>query len=195
MKTIVWDVDDVLNDLMRVWLEQEWRVSHPECQLTFDELTSNPPHQLLKTTKEDYLLSLDRFRSSGGFSSLEPLPEVQEWFQAFGARYRHMALTAVPRDKASLSAEWVIRHFGDWIRVFHFVPSIRKTDSFPAYDLNKGEVFQRLKEEAVFIDDNEENVADAEKAGFPALLMPRPWNKAKGNVQTALKALSDLVTA
>ena len=49
MKTVIWDVDDVLNDLMRCWFEKSWLLSHPECTLTYEDLTQNPP------SKEGYL--------------------------------------------------------------------------------------------------------------------------------------------
>ena len=45
MLTLAWDVDDVLNDLMQVWLEEAWLPAHPECNVTYRDLTSNPPHR------------------------------------------------------------------------------------------------------------------------------------------------------
>ena len=36
MKTIVWDVDDVLNDLMRDWLTQWWMPAHPETKIDYE---------------------------------------------------------------------------------------------------------------------------------------------------------------
>ncbi len=51
MKTIVWDIDDVLNDLTRAWFETAWLPAHRECRLTYEELKVNPPHELLGTSE------------------------------------------------------------------------------------------------------------------------------------------------
>ena len=42
MVTIVWDVDDVLNDLMYQWFTHCW-LRGPGCKLSFEELNANPP--------------------------------------------------------------------------------------------------------------------------------------------------------
>ena len=59
LKTIAWDVDDVLNNLMRAWFEEKWLIDHPECNLLYEGLTENPPHRLLETNVDNYLKSLD----------------------------------------------------------------------------------------------------------------------------------------
>ena len=71
MKTIVWDVDDVLNNLMQSWLETAWLPAHPACQITYRLLTENPPHHLLGISKIEYLQSLDDFRLNR-FGQLKP---------------------------------------------------------------------------------------------------------------------------
>src|SRR5579871_3024689 len=123
--TIVWDVDDVLNDLMRVWFEEEWRPKHPGCVLDYEGILDNPPHTLLGVDLADYQRSLDSFRLSGVYSKLKPGPEVRDWFVRRGHDFHHLALTATPLACASVSAEWVFRNFGKWIRSFQFIPSPR----------------------------------------------------------------------
>ena len=123
MLTIVWDVDDVLNNLMRTWFEEAWRPSHPACTVAYDQLRANPPHEVLDVTKSEYLASLDAFRDSGRAAALAPHPAILEWLAAHGHRYRHMALTARPLASAGSAADWVFRHFGNYIRCYGVVPS------------------------------------------------------------------------
>ena len=61
MLTLAWDVDDVLNNLMQVWLEEAWLPVHPECSVTYRELTANPPHREIGASLDEYLASLDDF--------------------------------------------------------------------------------------------------------------------------------------
>src|SRR5262245_50873043 len=125
-KTIAWDVDDVLNDLMGAWVAAFCHTQGRECPGTSD-LTANPPHELLGIALSDYLADLDRFRRTA-YGTLTPVPEMLAWFERFGADYRHLAVTAVPLCAAPASAAWVLRHFGRWIRTFHVVPSLRVND-------------------------------------------------------------------
>jgi len=122
MLTIVWDVDDVLNDLMAAWFRQCWLPAHPDCRVTYAALRENPPHAVLGIEKAEYLLSLDRFRSSDGGRRLAPNPEILRWMGEHGHRFRHMALTARPLASAGDAAEWVFRHFGNYIRCYGVAP-------------------------------------------------------------------------
>jgi hypothetical protein len=190
--TIAWDVDDVLNDLTRVWLEQGWRAAHPECTTRYDQLTANPPHECVGATREEYLRSLDAFRLAR-FDALDPSSEVLAWLSRHGASCRHVALTATPRRAAPLSAAWVVRHFGHWIRVFAFVPSAREDDHFPAFNATKVEALDWLTGIDVLVDDSPVHVAAARAAGRSAVLVPRPWNGASGTIVDALDELSEIV--
>ena len=42
MKTIVWDVDDVLNDLMAAWFYEAWLPAHRDCTVTYAQIAQNP---------------------------------------------------------------------------------------------------------------------------------------------------------
>ncbi len=57
MRTIVWDVDDVLNNLTEHWLAG-WQAGHAGFALDYREITRNPPHELFGLTFEAYLESL-----------------------------------------------------------------------------------------------------------------------------------------
>lgn len=193
MKTIAWDVDDVLNDLMRSWLEQKWIKEHDNCKVRYSEIAENPPHRLLGISLEEYLSSLDEFRLSPLYQQMSPVREVVEWFSAYGTDFRHIALTAVPLIAASASAQWVFKHFGTWIRTFHFVPSKRQGQMLPEYERNKGDFLQWISKVDVLVEDSESNIASAEKAGCKGILMPQPWNKSKHTVEETLSMLLSLL--
>src|ERR1700743_2234746 len=116
MRTIVWDVDDVLNNLTELWFAR-WRRKHPECTLAYGDLRRNSPHELLGISFEDYLASLDEIRASvTAHEDLTPNAQIAEWLETHGHRYRHMALTARPPHAAAAAGAWVFGHFGKWIR-------------------------------------------------------------------------------
>ena len=188
LKTIVWDVDDVLNDLMRSWLLL-WCQKHPGCVIGYDDLKENPPHEVLAITLESYLQSLDAFRLSPAYQQMVPREDVRDWFLQHGRSFRHIALTAVPLRAAPLSAQWVFRHFGLWIRTFHFVPSKREDETIPDYDRDKTAVLQRLGMVDFFVDDHAEHVVAAQKAGVNSLFFPRPWNQREMSVAETLGRL------
>ena len=164
MKTIVWDLDDVLNRFTQSWLHQAWRVEHPECRTPFAALRSNPPLRELNASREEYLESLDRFR--------------------------HHVLTARPTRTAGAAAAWVFTHFGRWVRHFHFVPSPRSDESLPPYDTAKSEALARLGAVDIFIDDSPLNVAAASALDIHAFLFPQPWNASAQSVPEILLELT-----
>lgn len=177
MVTIVWDVDDVLNDLQRRWLKLAWRPLHPGSALTYADLTANPPDRVLGVTREEYLDSLDAFRHTPGYADQPPQPDVLTWFDEHGAVCRHVALSAVPMHAAHLSAAWVLRIFGRWIRSFTFIPSARPGDPAMSGARDKGAWLEEFGAADLFIDDSETHVQAARAAGVPAQLFPRPWNR------------------
>ena len=174
LTTIVWDVDDVLNNLTYEWFSK-YKQEH-KCPLDYMDLKENPPHTLLEISRQDYLKSLDSFREQY-FSSLEPDKELLCWFEEYGNRFRHVALTATPLHFAEKSANWVIHHFGKWIRSFNFVPSPRTGIFYPDYDQDKGQFLNWLGCADIFIDDNESNIESAGCCGVRSFLFPAPWNK------------------
>lgn len=175
-KTIVWDVDDVLNELTRQWFRRSFLPAHPGCALSYDDLRANPPHELLGVSLAEYLASLDDFRR-GNYDDLAPRPEVLDAFQRLGEGHHHLALTAAPLATAHRSARWVMRHFGRWIRGFHFIPSARAGCNAPAYDRTKGEALARLVPGGLLVDDSPQNVDGAQARGVDAVLFPAPWNE------------------
>jgi FMN phosphatase YigB (HAD superfamily) len=187
MPVIVWDVDDVLNNLMFEWFN-EFRHKH-NLSVSYNDLRLNPPCDILGISLDDYLMSLDDFRRRK-MLTLAPVQEVLEWFQNYGSGYRHIALTAVPFKFAPFSAQWVLNNFGEWIRAFYYVPSPRKTDNIAEYDKNKGEVLKKIGQVDLFIDDNEGNIAQAMELGIKSIVFARPWNMGrKKTVAECLKAI------
>jgi hypothetical protein len=191
MKTIVWDLDDVLNSLLESWLALAWLPEHPECRLAYHQLRSNPPLRELQATREAYLSSLDRFRLSGPAQELRPHPLVMAWFEQQGSRFHHHVLTARPSRTIAPAAAWVFAHFGRWVRHFHFVPSPRPGDAFPAYDRTKAEVLGHIGPVDFFVDDSPENVRQAAAQGIRAFLFPQPWNQSVHSIESILADLAE----
>jgi len=193
MLTIVWDVDDVLNDLMAQWFHLGWKAEHPKCTLSFGDLLHNPPHEPLGIKREEYLASMDRFRGTDKGLNLDPNPEFLEWFARHGQAFRHIALTARPLETAPDVAAWVMRHFGSWIRCFGVVPS-RTNCGEPVYDRSKVDFLKWLGCGDILIDDADENVRVAELVGMRTFQIAQPWNKSTLSIGALTRQLSDLAT-
>ncbi len=187
MLTVVWDVDDVLNHLMRDWFERDWKPAHPECRLQYEDITENPPDRVLGITRAEYLDSLDRFRLSAAAREMEPDPEVLAWFRIHGAAFRHIALTARPLDTAPAAAEWAMRHFGQYIRVFGVVPC-RALPGTPEYDLTKQDFLEWWGRGDILVDDSPANIAGAQRIGLSGILYGQPWNTGS---RSPLETLTD----
>jgi hypothetical protein len=194
-RIVVWDVDDVLNDLMRAWLDNVWTPAHPAQVVPYEDLGENPPHTLLGINSGEYLSSLDEFRLSTRYAQQAPNPDILDWLREHGGRCRHIALTATSLRTAPTTAAWVLRHFGRWIREFAFIPAPRAGEDLPTYDVDKGAWLARLGTSAILVDDSPQNVAAATAAGAVALCWPRPWNGCGASVAETLHALTRLIDA
>jgi hypothetical protein len=194
MLTIVWDVDDVLNDSMRIWFAEVWKPLHLDSQLSYSDITENPPDRVLGISRSEYLSSLDAFRVSDRARSMRPNPAVLEWLRDFGAEYRHFALTARPLDSAPHAAEWLFRHLGAYIRGFGVAPA-RLAAGVPVYDRHKADFLRWLGRADVLVDDSEENLRAAAELGVRGVLYPQPWNRSSRTVQEVLESLAQLAEA
>lgn len=191
MKTIVWDVDDVLNDLMRCWLEDYKKAKGPRSiKIKYEDIVQNPPHEILGITQNEYLISLDIFRNSSKAVKLAPNMHILRWLKKDGAKFRHIALTSRPRNTVSSLAAWLFQHFGDWIRTFSFIPSFREGEQVPVYDNSKTDFLRWLGKVDFFVDDSTENVISAEMAGIKSFLFPQPWNKSQLPIEKILGEIS-----
>jgi hypothetical protein len=193
MKTLAWDVDDVLNSLMREWFEDLVTNSQREIKIGYDKLSENPPHKLLGMTLNQYHVSLDEFRLSGRYERLAPTGEILSWFNAYGHCCRHLALSAVPLAAAPTSSAWVLKHFGKWIRTFHFVPSKRAEEAIPVYDRSKADFIDWHGNIDVLIDDNPEHIEQAAQIGIQGILINQPWNVGKMDLSETLASLTKAV--
>lgn len=191
MLTIAWDVDDVLNELMRCWFEA-WEGSEKGGSgLNFGDIRKNPPHRILGIEKGEYLRSLDTFRLSDAYLDMAPREEVLQWFKRHGTGFRHIALTAVPRLAVFQSAFWVMKHFGDWFRSFHFVPSPRASDIPGRFESTKADYLKWFGKADIFIDDSEDHIRDVKALGIRCFLVSRPWNSGGMNMGQILQSLID----
>jgi ribosomal protein L16/L10AE len=189
MLTIVWDVDDVLNDLMYQWFHQGWLIEHPGCGLAFTDLAQNPPHEILGVERSEYLASMDEFRRTDRATGMTPNVEALAWFHEHGHRFRHIALTARPLETAPDVASWVLRHFGAWIRCFGVVPT-RAIPGVPIYDSGKGSFLEWIAKGDVLVDDGDDNIREAAALGMKTLQIAQPWNKSQLNMESLLSQLS-----
>jgi hypothetical protein len=123
---------------------------------------------------------------------MQPNPEVLKWFEKDGSAFRHIAVTSVPRVAGPISSSWVIRHFGDWIRTLHFVPSARGGHVLPEYDATKADCLKRLNPVDIFIDDSEHNLTGLTKTGIRYFLVSRPWNTSTLTMKDLLRILLGL---
>jgi hypothetical protein len=177
---------------MKRWFEQWWRPQKTNCKLNYNDLVENPPHNILGINLQEYQNSIDAFRSSELFRDLPPNAEVLEWFRKYGRLFRHIALSAVPRNAAVASASWLFTHFGDWIRTFAFIPSQRNGENPPSYDLTKADYIKWLNKADVFIEDNESNITGLEKLNIQRFIVTQPWNSSKMGVEELLSTLTDM---
>jgi hypothetical protein len=190
VETIAWDIDDVLNDLARAWFELAWLPKHPECPLTYHELKVNPPHKLLGVSSEECLASLDQFRLSAKAASMAPEEGLLEWFVEYGERYRHIAVTARPRETVYPAVRWVLDHFGEWFQTFAFVPSQRPGQVSRQPDRSKHDYLAWLGKVDYFIDDSTENCLAAEKLSIKSFLVTQPWNQSNLRLTDILKLIT-----
>jgi hypothetical protein len=191
MLTIVWDVDDVLNDLMYQWFVYGWLAEHSDCRISYAELACNPPHDVLGVDRSEYFSSMDIFRRSERACNMVPNPDVLTWFREQGHRFRHIALTARPLETAPDVAHWVMRYFGAWIRCFGVVPT-RIEEGVPAYDRTKGEYLAWLGRGDMLVDDSTDNILQAESLGLQTLQAAQPWNNSNLTMTTLLQQLSQM---
>jgi hypothetical protein len=192
--TIIWDVDDVLNDLMLAWFTETWRPTHSDCALEYADIAENPPDRVLGITRSEYLESIDEFRISEAARLMTPNPAILEWLSQHGSRCRHIALTARPLMSAPHAAEWIFRHFGTYMRAFGVVPT-RLPAGSPVYDRKKVEFLQWFGDASALVDDSAENISAAQAAGIEGILYPQPWNSSANTVTDVLERLSFLVGA
>ena len=170
---ILWDVDDVLNDLTRVCVEKVLPAHFPG--IGYEMLKHNPPLPELECDREKYTAILDECREQY-LCRLTPQKEVVDFFRKYGKLFHSLALSAAPMRYAPVSAEWVLRHFGAWIQGTLYVPSFRKDFTVESVMFkDKGEAVELLN--GILVDDSPENVARARKKGGKALLFPAPWNE------------------
>jgi hypothetical protein len=189
MKTIVWDIDDVLNDCTKRWLENSWLPAHPDCRLSYEKLTQNPPHRLLGVSKTEYLDSLDGFRLSSEADKMVPDDRVMRWFKRYGTRFRHIALTARPRQTVSPAIVWMLRHYSDWFQAFCFVPAERPGEPPGHPDRKKRDFLSWLGKVDYFIDDSATNIDEASHLGIHTFLLGQPWNSSNLTLMDILKTL------
>jgi hypothetical protein len=176
---------------MYSWFHEYQETYNPTSTLKYQELSQNPPHEIIGITLKEYLCSLDEFRDSEKGRSLTPNKQVLNWLTKDGAKYRHVGLTARSKQTIPALAEWTFHHFGDWIRTLSFIPANREGESLPVYDKSKTDFLKWLEKADFYVDDLSENVKEAEEIGITAFLFPQPWNNGQLATREILSKISD----
>lgn len=193
---IFWDVDDVLNQLMSEWFSFWQQHQKIEAALVeISQITANPPNQVLGIPLEKYLQSLDEFRNSSLGKHLTPHPQVLNWFEEFGDKFIHIALTARPSETMSNQSAWVYEHFGRWIHSVVSVNPCRSGSEYrrPPEFSSKGSFIKWLDKPSILIDDNEDNIRDAREYCLRTFLFPQPWNSSDQATEDVLDDLSQFL--
>jgi hypothetical protein len=172
MLHIVFDVDDVLNNLMYSWL-QNFNKSK-KTNIKYKELIYNPPYEIIGIDKLIYLNSLDYFRYYY-YEDLTPNQKILDWFKENEHKAYFSVLTSTPGAYASIVSNWVFKYFSQWIRTFAFIPSDREGIKLPMYDKLKADWLYRNHAD-IFIDDSYINCLDAVYLGVQSFCLKQPWN-------------------
>lgn len=175
---------------MDAWLKTFWKKEQPSCKVKFSELSENPPHRILGCTLKEYFLSLDSFRNSSEGSRIMPRPEVLAWFQHHGDRFENHIITARPQATVAAAAEWVFRHFGTWVRHFHYTPAVRDRTDILERIFCKGDVIRKLGGGYAIIDDSPQQLESAGNHVCHKILVPQPWNQQRRPLEDCLEKLN-----
>lgn len=184
-------MDDVLNSLMLEWFTFHQSQIDPFKKINYKQIIQNPPNEIFNLRKNEYFSSLDQFRNSEKGKNLKPNQIIVDWLINEGENFRHIALTARPLNTIPVLSEWLFKYFGNWIRMFAFVPSHRECENIVKYDEKKAEFLQWLDKADFFIDDNWDNVRMAKEIGVRSFLYPQSWNGGEMTIQEILTEISN----
>ncbi len=185
---IIWDIDDVLNNFTKEWLN--WYNKQNKKDFLYLNLYENPPCRYINIKIEDYLNSIDCFRKEK-FLKLKPRKEIIEWFKKSPVeKIFNIALTSIPEKFIEMSSFWLFKNFKTWIKGFFSVPTIRNSN----LKQNKENIIKLMKKVDIFIDDNEQNVNSIKNFVKHSLIFPAPWNKErKKTIPDFLRELDEII--
>jgi len=190
MLTIAWDVDDVLNDLTKQWLY--YYCKKQNIKMEYKDIVSNPPHNILNMTFDEYINSLDSFRLSDKALNMLPNSKILNWFEQYGYLFNNIVITSTSAKTSQNSAFWVMKHFYKWIHSFNIVPSYRIDDNVVRTDKTKKDFLERIGNVDIFIDDNKKNIDDAKELKIKTFLVAKPWNKNGLKIEDILMELTKI---
>ena len=185
MTILVWDIDDVLNELTAQWLAT---ISHNTIS-TKHQLTNPDFHTFLGWSRDEYLHSIDNYRLDH-YRDLAP-NELVIGFMSETQFCSHILLTATPLISAPHSAEWALRHFGSLIDGILIAPSTRP--GVQSTRMSKLDHIARITatgEAVLCIDDLPANITQAHQSGAEGILWPQPWNNSSSTIDSVLNFIT-----
>lgn len=190
MKTICWDVDNVLNNLIEEWLIYYKYVNLGKYDhIKFNQLLHYNLYNSLNITEKEFIESLDYF-TINYYKTLKPNKVILNWFTLYGHLTHNIVLTAFPLRYIEISAQWVLKYYGQWIRSYAFTPLEIREDTI-IYDKTKSDYINRMGNIDIFIEDSEKNILNSQATNN--LILKRPWNNSEMDEIRLLKEINNLI--
>jgi len=184
---LIWDVDDVLNQLMGAWLKY-WNHEN-NSNFVLKDIKENPPNKILGISREIYFNSLDEFRNTEAGKSVQEDSTVKNWFNNHGNKYNHMACTARPIETMPNQSWWIYQNYGQWIHTIHAAGTYRELET-DYRTVSKADFISWIDQKVIFIDDSEENINAVSATGSDTILYPQPWNGANYSAKNFITILN-----
>lgn len=175
MKTIIWDVDDTLNNFRFDWfLHNKEELKKIDHDISYDYFNIKNPYNILNDNKDTFIKSLKDFKNYNHFK-ITVNKEIYNWFYKYGKNYNHIILTKCSKDYFEFAVNFVNKYFGKWIQSYNYI-SGNKKDNLNEF-LTKAEFIKKyFKEIKYFIDDSEKNCKQVEELGIKTFCPKQPWN-------------------
>ena len=173
---------------MESWLNH-WNQRN-NSNVILKDLKENPPHEILRISKETYFNSLDDFRNSKSGKYVLANSIITNWFNNHGNKFKHVACTARPIETMPNQAWWIYYNFGQWINTVHATGADR--DNKGDYQTgSKADFISCFDSKVIFIDDSKENINSVSEIGTDTILYPQPWNTSAYSKEEFIEELNN----
>ena len=181
----IWDVDDVLNNLTKDF------INYITPSIPYETILNPNIHDSLGLSQDDYLYELDNFRRRE-YLNLKPNLDLTNFIKS-RKNSMHYVLTSVPHEFIEISFCWVKRNFDKTFFGYLFAPSRRENGNLKMPikrdHLNNLNLFGR---KTFFIDDNPYNFINIDNTSITKVLWPQPWNSSGKSLKKGEKYIEKL---